>query len=556
MKRLNPFRNLLVISGLFFFIISQSCVDSNYDLSRISDEMEIAPGISAPLIHGSISLDNILNEIKSEEYVGKFPDDSLIFITFSDSILSYGASDALVIPNQNFLQFYISSDISFDPAWLGSDVGDTLKFSKSKDGEFVVTHNEKIDSIKVKTATLKLEISSTFKHRGILHIYSNNIKTNGQSFSKTVTISDASGSFDITELITINNSTFTFDNSNPSLIVLPLSFELFLINSGAPILASESCDISMTYEDISFSSAYGYLGNYNLPIKNGQVDIGFYEEIMGDGELLFADPRFAVYFDNSFGIPVEIDISDVSAYSEKNNLTTPIIFTGGVNPFNIRTPDFVDIGKSVKDTITINKENCNIVEAMETSPKSFNYNINANSNPDGIGGGYNFITDSSRMDVDLEVVLPLWIRAQGIGIKDTLELDMEEEFGDAFDFITYFRITMEGKNGFPLMTSLQVYFTDDAYLTLDSLFIGSTVFLNPAEVGTNGKVTASADFKKLIELNKDKLQNVRDTKYIIVKVDVNTTNASQDQYVKFYSYYTFDFKMSVKTNLLINSRNL
>ena len=311
----------------------------------------------------------------------------------------------------------------------------------------------------------------------------------------------------------------------------------------------------MSFENLKFLSVYGYLGDYSILVTKGQFDLGIYDDLLGGGELLFADPRFSLFLNNSYGIPVEITLSNVSTYSKKNNVTTPITFTG-VNPFNIIAPDKNHIGKFVQDTIVINKNNCNIVPAMETSPKTFSYSISARTNPAGPGSSYNFVTDSSAMDVSFEVVLPIWMRAKGFSLRDTMDLDINKNFGDVFDFIKYFRITLEGKNEFPLQVGIQVYFTNAGYVVLDSLFIGNSVLLNSPAVDVNGKVSQAADFKQSVDLSKERLSVIRNTKFAIFKASLSTSNSAAGQYVKFFSYYKLDFNMSVKTNLNINSRKL
>jgi hypothetical protein len=549
MKRHNPIcKNILIIFVSILIFAISACVDSKYDLNRISDEIEISPSLAVPLETGSLSLDNIIKEISSEN-VGRFPDDSLLYLTFSQALLSNSASSVMSIPNQSFPQLYLASDITI-PAWLLALLGDTVKYKKNLNGTFTVTHNEKIDSIKIKTANLKIQISSSFKLLGLLRIRSNNIKINGQPFARDIPIGNISGTFSTTVPISLNNSAIYLNSTN----ILPLSFELDLIKSGAGIVAGQNCNISMSFEDLKFSSVFGYLGDYSLLVENGQFDLGNAEDLLGGGELSFADPRLSLLVNNSFGIPVEISLSNVSTYSKKNNVTTPINFIG-INPFNIKAPNKTQIGQFVKDTIKINKSNCNIVQAMETSPKTFSYSINAKTNPAG-PGSYNFVTDSSAMDVNFEIVVPIWIRAKGFSLRDTVDLNISKDFGDVFDYINYFKFTVDGKNEFPLEVGIQVFFTDSSYVVLDSLFVGNSVLLNPAAVNVNGKVSKAEDFKKSVELSKERLTGIRKTKFAIFRAKLNTSNASAGQYVKFYSYYKLDFKMSVKTNLTINSRKL
>ena len=117
----------------------------------------------------------------------------------------------------------------------------------------------------------------------------------------------------------IDGSNIILDNTDPDTTILPLKFDLDLINSGAAILPTESCDITMSFNDINFYSVFGYLGDYELLLNNGEITLDIFDNKEIEGSLLFADPRFLLSVDNSYGVPVEIELSDVSAWSSINN---------------------------------------------------------------------------------------------------------------------------------------------------------------------------------------------------------------------------------------------
>lgn len=248
---------------------------------------------------------------------------------------------------------------------------------------------------------------------------------------------------------------------------------------------------------------------------------------------------------------MEINFSNVSAYSEKSNLTTPITFSG-VNPFDINSPVLSLIGKYAKDSIVITKEQCNILLAMGTYPNNLRFDIAAKTNPAGPSGPYNFITDSSRLNTAFEIILPLWFMGKNIVLEDTTDFDLEKEMDDFFDYLNYLRITLEGTNGFPLEASLQVFLTNSSYTVLDSLFSGNSMILDPAPVNTNGQARNGVKYKRMAEFSKEKLTRIKNTKHLIIKATLNSTNAASGQFVRFYSYNTINFKMSIKTNLAIN----
>jgi hypothetical protein len=554
MKKILFDQKILLILVSYIFLFTNSCVEEKYDWDRFSDEIEFNPGLAAPILKGSLTLDDIIMDA-SPENAGKYPLDSLLYVIYADTFKSFLASDVVDIPDQTYSQLYSSSDISSNPSWIGSPNGQTVSFSKLLNPEFEVTHNEKIDSIKLILATLQIRVLSSFKQSGNLRITTNAIKINGQPFLRNIPI-DQSGTFNIIQNIPLNNAMIYLDNSDPTKTVLPISFELSLIKSSNPIGIGESCTITINFLNIQFSTLYGYLGEYDLLFDDGEFETEFFDRLhfgddIVDGEILFADPMFTLLTDNSVGIPIEVTLTNVSAYSDINDVTTPISFTG-VNPFDIDAPDISHIGQFVHDSIVINKDNSNIDDAINTSPSSISYSINATTNPEGPAGPYNFVTDTSRLDLIFEMVLPLWLNAKNIILEDTSDLDLEDKLGKIWDYIENFRMKIEGTNGYPFEAALQVIFLDSEENALDSLFTGTSVILNPASVGTNGMVTSVADFEKTAELSKQRLEKIKETKKAVIRARLDTSNSGSGQYVKLFAYYKLDFKMSVKTNLIIN----
>ena len=555
MKNLNLPRLFaaIIISGSLLFL--HSCLDPGWDFERFSDEIVLSPGVAAPLAYGSLSLADILNEVDSSDYVKEF-EDNLLYITYAEGLFSYPANEVVNIPNQSFLEFFIESEIGLAPEWIGSGPGDTVRFQKNKDGVFMFENNEKIDSIHVKTMDLVIDVHSSFEHKGILTITSENILVDGEPFREVIQISDAFGNFNYTRTIPIDGHSVYLDNSNPDTTFLPLRFDLALINSGNPILPSQSCDISMTFVDPEFYAVFGYFGDYNLILSDGDVTIDFFDTESLDGQLLFADPRFVLDVANSYGLPVEVDITNLQSYSKINNSYTDISFNPGLNPFSIGAPGIDRIGDTVYTQIEIDRNNCNILEAMETSPSNFLYSVAASTNPQGPGAEQNFVTDSSNLDVNFEVTLPIWIKADGFILDDTLDFNFEEQFGtDASKIIDYFRLTMDATNEMPMRVNMQLFFADENYQILDSMFVDDD-FLLPPSLNDEDMVENPAEQSKSVEFDKDRLEAIQPSKYMIIRAKVNTAGASSGEYVKFYSYYTVDFKLKMKADLTINSRDL
>jgi len=542
---------LLVILILFQF---NSCLDPNWDLERVSDEFVITPGVAAPLLYGSLSVDELLTELDNSGFI-EVDEDSLLYISFREDLFSFPASDVIDIPDQSFLEFFIETDVAISPEWLAANVGDTVTFEKNKDGVFVFENNERIDSIQVKTMDLVIDVVSTFEHTGILTITSDGVLIDGEPFQDVVQISDASGNFTYRKTIPVDGHTVILDNSNPDTTVLPLHFQLDLINSGNPVLPSQSCDITMSFVDPEFYSVFGYIGDYDLLVAEDSFEFDVLESDTINGNISFADPQLNLEISNSYGVPVDIDLSNVRAFSKSTGEYTDLIFNPGVIPFSIRAPGIDNIGDTANSVLRINKDLCNIVEVMESTPSEFSYRVSTITNPDGPEETVNFVTDSSKLDVGLEVVIPIWLRADGFSIETTEPFDFEDQIGGEADLVDYLRLTLDAANGLPADVIMQVYFKDGSYNILDSMFV-SDAFLISANVDDNDEVISANEQSKSVEFTGEKIEKIENTKYLTIRAGANTARASEGKYVKFFSYYDVEFKLKMKADLTINSQDL
>ena len=65
----------------------------------------------------------------------------------------------------------------------------------------------------------------------------------------------------------------------------------------------------------------------------------------------------------------------------------------------------------------------------------------------------------------------------------------------------------------------------------------------------------SEEFSKAAEFSKKKIEKIKPSKYLISRAFVNTADAEEDGYAKFYSDYYIDFKIKATADLRINSRD-
>lgn len=545
---------ILLIGGV---VGLNSCLDDGWDFNKISDEVLLTPGIATPIAYGELTLKDLLTEFDSAGYVKQYKSDSLLYISYGQSLFSYSAKDVFDVPDQDFTEIYVDADIVNDPDWIAIGVGDTVLFPKRQKGDFKFDKDERLDSAYIRTMDLEIKVRSSFEHKGLLEMSSDSvILEDGGTFSDIIQISSSNGDFDTTYVITINNCVIYFDNSEPGKTYLPLHTDFYLIKSPNPVNPDDNCTITMSFKNIEYSSAYGYFGMYDLMIENGDITIEVFDNSEIDGLISFYDPKLVLTVDNSYGVPVQIELKDVSTYSLINDVTTPIVFTSG-NPFGILAPEIDSIGTSVRSFVEISDANTNIVDAIETLPRKFNYTVSAVSNPEGPGDSYNFITDSSIMEVGVEVVLPIHFSADEFVLEDTIDFDFEDQLGTSVDFIETFALELDVRNGLPVEVGVQLFFKDSLFNVLDSMFVDDEFLLAPT-IDDEGNVLDPAEYTKKVSFDTERLEIIKDTKYMFVRATLNTARDEFDNasYVKFYDYNSIYFKLKMESAFTLNSRDL
>lgn len=116
----------------------------------------------------------------------------------------------------------------------------------------------------------------------------------------------------------------------------------------------------------------------------------------------------------------------------------------------------MSIGQVVQTNFVLNQTNSNEKTVINQQPRYISYSVNALTNSPT--PTYNFLEDSSRFKVDVEVNLPMKGYAEGFTLQDTTPFTLEniEQVQSAV-----FRINIV--NGFPAKAYTQVYFYDTLF---------------------------------------------------------------------------------------------
>ncbi len=525
-----------------------SCQKEQFQLDKLSDEIEIHTDLVAPLIYGSMGMGEIVAQFDSSGYVDEF-EDGLIYLSYADTLIDVMVDTLDLVIDGLYTQIYFDTEIAGDPIFIGSSPGDTIHFLKSKFFGFETAGNNRLDSIVFKGGELLTEIESTFQHGGFLTISSTYIRdADGNPYSYTVVISDPSGSFSWSESLDLDGYFLKADQQGDSSVFI-LDYDFALINSGNPINPGEFCEINTSFLDMSFYSLYGYVDPLEVVTESGVLDIPIYSDFPELSHLKVADPRINIFTESSLGIPFELTLDSVIGTAEDGSTETLELYEG--HPFIIPAPGIDMVGETAYGEFYINNQTSNFQDVLNIAPHTLSYKLTGDI---GSQNQNHFLLDTSRFMTEMEFLLPLDLAFTEYALTDTLEFALGEDGIDT-SFIKHVVVKLSTVNELPIELGLQVYLLDASHTVLDSVFNGDPVFLAPSEVDSEGKLLAASEISHSIDFPSEKLTTLEQTEYLEVKARMVTAE-SGGQFVKFYSDYTLDFGISFYAELRISNREL
>jgi len=540
---------IAVIIMLAGVVLLSTCQKDDFDLSKLSDEIEIQPELVAPIIYGSIIMEDFVAYVDSGGYAHEF-DDGLIYLAYADTVVNVMADTIIEVPDALNTEIYLLADIS-TPEFIGSDIGDIVHFPKTKFIAFELDGDDRVDSMLVKGGRILIEVNSSFKHDGYVNISSDQILDPQRNpFSVTLEASDISGEFEDSAVVLTDYyyvETFAKGDSN----VIQIDFDLTLTNSGNPITPGEECVIDLHFLEMGFYEVFGYIDSRNTFDESGSLEIPFYADNPDLAAVKFADPRINVFTTNSVGVPFVIEMDSVIATGLDGSSETLEFYEG--YPFIVPGPGFSSIGDALSEEFNIDRETSNFNELLALAPTSLSYKVEG-STQQGSGNESHFVLDTSRLIVETEFLLPLDFRSTVVVLEDTANFETGENWIDT-SMVLEAQVSVSTVNELPIKLDLQVYLMDEAYQVLDSLFGDEHVLLAASEVDEEGRLVQAGEETNTALFPPEKLSKLDEVFYLQVLARVNTSEqGSRD--VKIYSDYSLDFNISLFAKLRINSREL
>jgi hypothetical protein len=403
------------------------------------------------------------------------------------------------------------------------------------------TGDKRIDTIRLAGGGLDLTIENLTNIPAYLEIrlpesrYANNDTV---VFEQQITANSTSyGELDLTGSETI----LTGIESLPVEYSLRLESTQNFVQFQASDQVNFSYNLSLNSDHIDYVS--GYFGKDTLSFDGDVLDTGIdlFDKLSGDFTL--TDPKLKLFYNNTIGIPFAAGL-DLIAKSDGDQQDLNEGGADGILEF--KYPSAPDQG--VADTILIDKNTSDIDQFISLPPKQIVFSgdgyVNMNTDP---ATTQNFITSENRVNVGMEMDLPLELKTPGLTYRDSVDFDIDIDFNESVTLYGIF------KNQFPFSVNIRLVcrdsVTNEDLLTLEPVDNEDqqVSVLEAPEVNDNGRVISPRENLIYFNISGADIDLLNETNQLAIEATVSTSQTPEGDRigVKFYTDYTLDFRMGI-----------
>lgn len=525
----------LIIALCLITVLSACMKKEDFDFDKLK-KVKYNPTFAVPLLDVKITPKNILSRLDSLHQIYTDQDGIISFITEVTSSTIVG-SDLYSIDNQSE-----SSAISFsDPviaAYNASPTGSTFFDSMEINWNWSFSDLE-LDSILFKSGNLSINSNSNFPvpvtatfRFPTWFAASNQIVINN-------TINPSSSATSNRELVGTRAILTDGVNFNRLRVVVRLSITK---TNSSNISSANRINFNLGLQNAGFERIHGYFGQTNLQIDNARLSLGLFESF-DDGKVTFENPKLRLFFDNYYGIPV--NVHTISPFTGLDIQDNPYQITGLSPPYLFDKPDKPYDYK--RSTIELAGGNSNIISLLEIPIRKIDFGANTTINP---GGRItkNFATSESRIDLTVELEVPFHGSASNFSIKVIEPFSIPGELNQ----LEYIELKLIVENMFAIDMGFQIYFLDSADVVFDSLFSNYSD-INIVK-SASLKSTGFSNFPGMkfteVKLDKAKLKKLADNKVKRIEIYAKaSTHQKGTVPIKVSPNDYFHIKAGIKTQL-------
>ena len=508
-------RNSRIIFGVWLLMIVMftACIKEEFTLSKLDTSVDLDPALATPLGYFDFRMDENLQT--SENAIISSNPDRIVSLNYFGEIISEPAGDlfsfdpvneSYSIPNPT------GGIIDLSRASYELELSDRVPFFLSNSGG-----DAKLDSVLLASGIVRISEIEFPDAIGQVLLVIPGLKLNGESFEAELNHHD--------NLVMSEINGYTLELTSEEERKNLIDVELYVrYPRQANILFASLPLVSFDFEIVAqeWEIIYGYLGQEYIDFGRVSFSTDLKENFPG-GEFYSIDPRLTFKISNSYSVPLAMGLSNIVA---QTNESGEILLEGDGIPeppdyfYPAYPEDALSIGEA-RDSFIIDSDNSNLEEITTSSPTRIDYGVEFLTNP-GENKLNNTIFSESKYVTRVELQLPFHGRAKLLSVQDTMVFDFSRLNFPVDEMINQVIFKLYYENSFPAEIDLQLYLADENLEVSDTLFDSFTK-VKPAK--PVDRFVEDLDFvsgELEAYLPGDKLQNVRDARYIIGEALLST----------------------------------
>ena len=519
------------------------------DLSTIQTYHHLA----IPLVNAQIGIEELLKK-DTGGLVTTNPQTGEILLAYESSAMSIDASEIIDIIDQTFSASIPAGPTSIIP--VGSSIDTTITFNQS----FVVPNGEELDSIDFSSGVLDYSITNNLRHEvevtiKIPSLVSKLLPITYSDFTTVDSIGHPTGNIK-TGQTALSNYIFDLTKGNLGYNQIAVEFIVKIKGSGASVTSAEDLNIVLSMNGLEFARIDGDLKYQKFDLGSSPVTLSIFNISDGAFDFSLTNPKIEHTIVNSFGFSANMGM-DSMYYEDLSGIKIDDIkydstgLSPKVAPFyfpSIQQP--INAFDSATTIIFMDNTNSSISSLINATPKTIISKPFVEVNPDPTVSNNNYILSSSKISVSTEISLPLEGYAEGWIMKDTIPFNAKvDELFSSETSIDSAIIKFTTTNYFPLDVKIDLILLDSTSTTIDTI-ADSELIIASGVIDANGKITTAQAVPTKLPCDGTCVDNLNNTRFIILRLSIGTTGVSSQESVKIYD----DYKIELDIALLISGR--
>ncbi len=411
-----------------------------------------------------------------------------------------------------------------------------------------LTSGEELKNIELKSADLIVQVDYGIKEAAKLYIELPYTENGGNSFIDSIPIGP--GPTSVNRTLDLSGYTLDLTRGGIDKNTVEASIRGKIVSSGSFVDFDTSNSVTAQIIMSKVEPLYieGYFGNQPLDIASETFDFDLREAEIFE-KINFANPIITLGFHNTFGLPIEISNLGLNMKRDNDSLS---LSSSGIFPFKILGSE--SRGESKTSELILGSSS-NISELINLWPNEVTTDFSGGLNPDGWTDN-NFALDTSKVDITLDLTIPVYGTVTDFNISDTIEID--SSLSQVFEFVKRASLRTNVDNGLPLEGAVKFYITDENYVVLDSLECsdGNNVLISAAEVDPGTGDVINSGFRQAdLVADEDDVNFLKTAgNNLILSATLSTANSGNN--VKIYTDQGIEIKMGILAKVLYETAEI